>query len=287
MMKLKELVHEHFHNLSKSQKKVAAYVLDHPRNVAVSLAREIGIVIGVSETTVIRFCYSLGFSGYSELQKTIREQLLFQESSLHTYQQSKLELEKAPHFYEQVMEQDCHTIGETIKQINETDYETAIAHLSKAETVYILGLRSSHAAASWLSYTLGLVRQDVRLIRIEAEDVIRTISTMNDQSVLVAISFHRYLKETIRIAELARDRQAYVISITDSLLAPIQAHSDVLFPIHSPNKSTLDATTALFSFMNAIVAGVSVKEKDNFEKHQKAYQSLKSDFLFVEGTENQ
>ena len=286
-MKLNEIVHTHFSNLSKSQKLVAAYVLDHPRNVAVSSAQEIGMEIGVSETTVIRFCYSLGLSGYSELQKTTREQLLFQESSLHTYQQSKLKLEKAPHFYEQVMEQDCHTITKTIKQINETDYETAIAHLSKAETVYILGLRSSYAAASWLTYTLGLVRHDVRLIRIEAEDVIRTISTMNDQSVLVAISFHRYLKETIRIAELARDQQAYVIAISDSLLAPIQAHSDVLFPIHSPNKSTLDATTALFSFMNAIVAGVTVKEKDNFEKRQKTYQSLKSDFLFVEGAENQ
>lgn len=287
MMKLKELVHEHFHNLSKSQKKVATYVLDHPRNVAVSSAQEIGAMIGVSETTVIRFCYSLGLSGYSELQKTTREQLLFQESSLHTYQQSKLELEQAPNFYEQVMEQDCRTIQETIKQINETDYETAIDQLSKAQTVYILGLRSSHAAASWLSYSLGLVRHDVRLIRTEAEDVIRTLSTMNDQSVLVAISFHRYLKETIRIAELARDQQAYVIAITDSLLAPIQAHSDVLFPIYSPNKSTLDATTSLFSFMNALVAGVSVKEKEHFEKRQQTYQSLNSDFLFVEGAEKQ
>ena len=250
-----------------------------------SSAQEIGMMIGVSETTVIRFCYVLGLSGYSELQKTIREQLLFRESSLYTYQQSKLELEQAPHFYEQVMEQDCRTIAETIKQINETDYEKAIDHLSNAETIYILGLRSSHAAASWLSYTLGLVRHDVKLIRTEAEDVIRTLSTMNDKSVLVAISFHRYLKETIRIAELAHNQQAYIIAITDSLLAPIQEHSDVLFPIYSPNKSTLDATTSLFSFMNAMVAGVSVKEKDNFEKRQKTYQSLNSDFLFVEGTE--
>lgn len=286
-MIFKDLVQEHFNNLSKSQKKVATYVLDHPRNVAMSSAQEIGMTIEVSETTVIRFCYSLGLSGYSELQKTIREQLLFQESSIRTYQQAKLELEQAPHFYEQVMQQDCRTIIETIKQIKETDYEAAIDYLSKAKMVYILGLGSSYAAASWLSYTLGLVKQDVRIIRIDSEDVIRTLSTMDDQSVLVAISFHRYLKETIRIAELARGQQAYIIAITDSLLAPIQAHSHILFPIHSPNKSTLDATASLFSFMNAIVAGVSVKEKDSFEKHQKAYQSLKSDFLFVEGTEKQ
>lgn len=283
MMKIIDIVHGHFHTLSKSQKKVATYVLDHPRNIAMSSAQEVGMEIGVSETTVIRFCYSIGLSGYAELQKNIREQLLFRESSLHTYQQTKLELEQKPHFYEQVMEQDCRAIAETIKQINEKDYEKSIDILSKAETVYVLGLRSSHAAASWLSYTLGLVKHDVRLIRTESEDVIRTLSAMSDNSVLIAISFHRYLKETIQIAELAREQKAYVIAITDSLLAPIHAHSDVLFPIYSPNKSTIDATASLFSFMNAIVAGVSVQEKENFEQRQKSYQTLKSDFLFMEG----
>ena len=161
----------------------------------------------------------------------------------------------------------------------------AIEQLSKAETIYILGLRSSFAAANWLSYSLGLVRGNVQLMRPETEDVIQTLSQMNDKSVVIVISFHRYLKETIQIAELAHVQQAFIIGITDSLLAPIHAYSQLLFPIYSPNKSTLDATTALFSFMNAIVAGLSVKEKDSFEKRQKTYQSLTSDFLFMEGVD--
>lgn len=284
-MKIKELIHQNYNDLSKSQKKVAKFVMDHPKKIAMASAQDIGTTIGVSETTVIRFCYSLGLSGYAELQKVIREKLLINESSFTNYQQSKLELEQEPHFFAKVMEEDRATIAATIEQIKEEDYEKAIDRLSKAETVYILGLRSSFTAANWLSYTLGLVRGNVRLLRPETEDVIQTLSQMNDKSVVIVISFHRYLKETIQIAELAHTQQAFIIGITDSLLAPIHAYSHLLFPIYSPNRSTLDATASLFSFVNAVVAGLSVKEKDSFKTRQETYRALNSEFLFVEGVD--
>lgn len=284
-MNIKELIDRHYHELSKTQKKVAAQVLDYPRQVALKSAQELGAEIGASETTVIRFCYSLKLAGYTELQKMIREQLLNQESSLSSYRQSKVELQDKPHFMMQVMEQDRNMIEETMREIRETDYDMAIEQLSKAKKVYILGMRSSSAAASWLSYAVGLVRSDVRSIRPEVEDVVQTISEMGKEDVLVVISFHRYLREPIQIAHLAKKQGIFILGITDSHLAPIHSAADVLFPIHSPDKSTLDATTSLFSFMNAIVAGLIVKEKEAFEKRQAHYRAVESDFLFTEGTE--
>jgi DNA-binding MurR/RpiR family transcriptional regulator len=282
-MNLKEMIHQFYHELSKSQKKVASYVMDYPGKIALASAQEIGAIIGVSETTVIRFCYSLELSGYAELQKIIRQQLLSQQSNISSYQQAKLDLEQEPQFFSKVMEQDRVNIAETMNQISEEGYETAIERLAKAEKVYILGLRSSFAAANWLAYTLGLVRANVQLIRPESEDVLQTLSQMNEKSVVIVISFHRYVKETIQIAKLAHTQQVFIIGITDSLLAPIQPYSQLMFPIYSTNKSALDATAAMFSLMNAFVAGLSVKEKDSFKLRQERYEALNSDFLFDEG----
>jgi len=234
-MKINELIQRKFDEMSKGQKKVATYVSDHPKVIALSSAQEIGTKIGVSETTVIRFCYSLSLSGYAELQKTIREQLLFQDSSYSVYQKTKIELEQGPHFYEKVMERDRENISKTIMQIKEADYESAIEKLSEAEIIYILGLRSSFAAASWLTLTLGLVKGNVRHIRPESEDIIQTISQMHEKSVVIVISFHRYINETIQIAELAHSQKAFIIGITDSLLAPIHTYSHLLFPVYSHN----------------------------------------------------
>lgn len=153
-MELKQLIEQHIEQLSKSKRKVATYVMAYPGNVAMHSAGEIGAAIGVSETTVIRFCYSLGLSGYVELQRSIRGKLLVKEGSLKTYQQAKIEFEQEPYIYKKVMEQDQQLIAETIKRIDGNDYEQAIEQLSNAQQVHVLGLRSSHAAASWIAYTI-------------------------------------------------------------------------------------------------------------------------------------
>lgn len=281
-MELNELIQSKFYEISKSQKKVASYVMENPREVAISSAQEIGARIGVSETTVIRFCYSLSFSGYAELQKIIREKLLFKESSLSVYQQSKLELEQSSRFYAKVMERDCANIMETIKQIKDTDFEEAVTKISQAKKVYVLGSRSSFSAANWLSLTLSLVKENVHLIRPESEDIVQVISQMDENSVVLVVSFHRYVKDTIQIAELAYKQKAFIVGITDSMVAPIQPYSHLLFPIYSPNKSTIDAAAPLFSFLNAIVAGLTIKEKDHFNERLEKYKKIRSDFLFVE-----
>ncbi|MFJ5769087.1 MurR/RpiR family transcriptional regulator [Psychrobacillus sp. NPDC093180] len=281
-MLLRDLIREHFIKMSKSQKKVANYVLDHPNDIALYSAAEFGSKIGISESTVIRFSNSLGFSGYTELQKLVREQF-FKESSLTSYQQSKMDIPKDMSFHKQVMEQDRESILATMNQIDELAYQTAVQRISKAKSVYVLGLRSSYSAANWLSFSLGLVKENVHFIRPDTEDVIRTIMKMDEHSVVIIISFHRYLKETIEIAGLIRNQKSYIIGISDSILAPIHAYSDVLFPIYAANKSTLDAVSPLFSFMNAIVAGLIVEQKEDFMKRQALYETIPSHFLFEEG----
>jgi DNA-binding MurR/RpiR family transcriptional regulator len=286
-MNLKEVIQKEYHLLSKGQQKVAKYLLENPRDFAVKSASEIGMHIGVSETTVIRFCYSIQLSGFSELQKTVREQLLFKESSLGQYISSKLELAEQPHFFAKVMERDRQHIQETIHTIDEKAFEQLVDQLVQTDKIYVSGLRTSFPAASWLSFTLGVVRGNVQLLRPETDDYLLAISEMNQYTTLIAISFHRYLKETVKVAQLAKEQGAFVIGITDSPVAPIRKYADLVFPIYSSEKSTIDAAPALFSFLNAIVAGVSIKDKDRFEKRREQYEKLNGDyFLLQDGGKN-
>lgn len=279
-MKLMELIQARYNHLSKGQQKVAKYLLKNPREFALHSAKEIGEQAGLSETTVIRFCYAIGLSGYSELQKTVRDQIIFEKSSLTSYYSSKLEIMDEPRFFEQVMGKDIQFIQETIMRINEVDFHKAIDRLASAEQVYICGLRSSFSIANWLAFSLGIVRKNVQLIRRDTDDVLSMISGMNSDSVLVALSFHRYMKETIHIAEIAKSKEACIIGITDSPVAPIRDVADILLPLHSAEMSTLDIAPALISFINAIVAGVTIKDKANFERRKEEYDRINSEGFF-------
>lgn len=278
---LKKIIQQEYNQLSKGQQKVAKYLLEQPGEFAVKLASEIGEQVGVSETTVIRFCYSIKLSGFSELQKMVREQLLLMQSSLGQYFSSKLELAEQPHFYAKVMERDCQYIQQTINNIDENEIEQVVDQLIKTEKIYVLGLKSSFSAANWLTMTLGLVRGNVQILHPETNDLLCTLSEMDHRSTLITISFHRYLKETIKVAEMAKEQGAFVIGITDSPLAPIRDYADAIFSMYSSERSTIDATPVLFSFLNAIVAGVSIKDKERFEKRKDQYEKLNGDYFFV------
>ncbi|WP_331280332.1 MurR/RpiR family transcriptional regulator [Bacillus sp. UNC438CL73TsuS30] len=277
-----ESLKSQFPTLSKSQQKIAKYLMDQPQQFAIKSAGEIGKAVGVSETTVIRFCYSLQFNGFSEMQKTVRESLLLPKSSLDQYYSNKLELVNQPHFFTNVMDQDCHNIKRTAEQIEESHFQEVVNHLIQAKQIFITGLHSSYAAAHWLSFTLGLMRERVFLYKPDTDHLLMTLDRMNDQSVFLAISFHRYLKETVKMAELAKKQGATVIGITDSSVAPISQYADVILTISQPEKSTLDAMPSLFSLLNALIANVSVQNKEQFEKRKQQYETLNVDYLFCD-----
>ncbi|EIJ78267.1 transcriptional regulator [Bacillus methanolicus PB1] len=279
-MNIQDIIQQKYNQLSKGQQKVAKYLIENPKDFAVKNAQEIGFQAGVSESTVIRFCYAIQLSGFSELQKIIRKQLLFKESSLGQFFSEKLEWVDKPHFFAKVMERDRKHIQDTIKTISENDFELAIEKLTQAEHVFVSGLRTSFTAAHWFAFTLGLARENVKLIRKETDDIFSTIASMNENSLLVSISFHRYLKETLKVAEMAKEQGAYVIGITDSPLAPIREFAELVFPIYRSNRSTIDAAPALMSFINALVAGVTVRNPDRFKKRKENYEKLNGESFF-------
>lgn len=282
LIHIQQKIKDQFQKLSKGQQKVAKYLLEEPQAFAVKSAEEIGKAVGVSETTVIRLCYSLQYSGFANLQKEIREGLILKKSSLNQYYSNKLELMEQPHFFAHVMEQDCHNIQHTSDKIDEVQFQKVVDHLIEAKEIFITGLRSSYAAAHWLSFSLGLMRENVFLYKPHSDPLLSTLDRMNKGSVFLAISFHRYLKETVKMAEMAKQHGATVIGITDSPLAPISPFSDILLSISQPKKSTLDAAPALFSLLNAIVAKVSVQDKERFETRKQKYESLNVDHLFFD-----
>lgn len=276
----RDLIKSKYYNLSKGQQKVASLVLEDSYFVALNPASEIGKQIGVSETTVIRFCYSLDLKGFSELQTMLREQLWSAENSLENFYKEKLELAGGSNFYTNVMKKDCSKIQETILYLNEQDIHTAVQKLTKADNIYVSGMRASFGAAHWLSFALGIIKDPVYLYRQDTDDLYQVMNQIKEKTAVIAISFHRYAKETVHFAELAKKRGAFIISLTDSPISPIAKYSDCVIHLFQAKRSTLDAAPSLFSVMNAIVSGVSVKMHDQFKQRQKQFDLLEIDDMF-------
>lgn len=72
-MTIFEVIKKKFLRLSKGQRKVAQYVLANPNQVVASNISDIVRAVGVSQSTVIRFCYALDLPGFVALQNELRK----------------------------------------------------------------------------------------------------------------------------------------------------------------------------------------------------------------------
>ena len=274
MASFQEKIKLNYSTLSSGLKKVGKYILDHPQAVAIKSASQLGQDVGVSETTVIRFCYAIEYSGYSELQAEIRQYLIFQKSSLQDYQAIKAGEPSQPNFFFQSMQRDQANIQAVIEQIQEKDLYLAAKKISDSTNILVAGIRTSFAAGHWLSFTLNIMKGNAHFIQPGIDDINYLFSKIDKQTTFIAITFHRYSSMTLELAKLAKKQGAYVIGITDSVLSPLDEFSDILLPLNISTTSTIDIGPAVLSLVNAIVAGVASINKESFEQRSEFYENF-------------
>ncbi|WP_066072412.1 MurR/RpiR family transcriptional regulator [Neobacillus soli] len=278
---IKETIEKCFNHLSKSQQKVANFVLNNPTFVSVHSAAEVGEKAGTSETTVIRFCYALGLEGYAQLQKEITL-FVFNHatvSSLGNYVSSKRELFNDQCLVEKGMNKDSSRIIRIAGQVDKKLFSEATRKLHEAKNIYIVGAGASLFGAQWLHFTLNILRPNVKLVQTQTSELIRTLQEIDKQSVVILISLHRYFKEPIQIAETLHERGITVIAITDSRLAPIHKHCSYSFILEQSVLSTIDLMPSLISFLNIFVTGMMTYDPDYYNSQRVKYDDYKNSFI--------
>ena len=68
-----DLIRQSDSKFSKSQRRIAEYITQHYDRAAFMTAAKLGRVVNVSESTVVRFASELGYEGYPEFQRALRE----------------------------------------------------------------------------------------------------------------------------------------------------------------------------------------------------------------------
>ena len=273
MVTIREKIRTHYAQLTKQQKKVAEHLLENPELFMNNTASSVGEQIGVSETTIIRFCYALEYSGFSQLQKEVfAEQLRNEKNALTHHQETAKRFKNDLHFFSEVVKESLDRIEGMLGTISETAFEKVLQSISKSKKVLTVGLRSSYAPAHWLAFSLRMLCEDAQVYNQNTDDIVQLSSRMDKQWVLIAFSFKRYSKETLDIVRIAKNKGAYIVAITDDVLAPVSQNADIVLQVPSTDSSTLDVTPPLFVLLHAIVAGMSVIDSEQVRQRILEYE---------------
>ena len=259
-------IQSQYPRFSKGQKLIAQYILKNYDKVAFMTACKLGETVGVSESTVVRFANALGYSGYPKLQDALQELI---KNKLTTVQRVDMvkEFNDDSAILKKIVKSDIDNIKDTLDEIDEKAFEEASNRILKARRIYILGMRSSFTIAQYLGFYLGIILDSVHVIRTDMGDAFEQVVKINEDDVLIAISFPRYSTKSYQIVSYAKEKGAHIISLTDSLFAPVASLTDNLLLVKSNMVSFVDSLVPALSIANALIVSVGMKEKEDIKQH--------------------
>ncbi len=271
-------IKDNYIKLSKGQKRIADYILENYNKVAFMTASNLGEIVGVSESTVVRFANALGYDGYPKLQKGLQESIKTKLTTVQRFELSK-DIEVDENYIKKIMSYDMDNIRKTMDVLEEEKVQKICDTIHNARKVFVLGMRSSSVLSNYLGYYLNFIRDDVHIISIGVHDVFDyLVNNLNEEDVLITISFPRYSKRTFEIVKFAKDRGANLIGITDSENSPLaQLVNNCLYAKYNMN-TFIDSLVAPMSLINALVIAISINYKEDVEKKFEYLEKIWNEF---------
>lgn len=257
--------------LSKGQKQIARYIVEHYDKAAFMTAARLGTAVGVSESTVVRFASELGYDGYPQLQRSLQELIRNRLTTVQRMELTGTQIGDAD-ILNRVLTMDIDKIRRTLEEVSREEFSATVDSLLTARTIYILGIRSSASLASFLAFYFNHVFDNVRLVTsASTSDVFEQLLNLGKGDVFIGISFPRYSKRTLTAMKFAKEREATTVAITDSSLSPIAELADMHLYARSEMASFVDSLVAPLSLLNALIIAVGVKRR---EETSRAYSEL-------------
>ena len=253
------LMEAHSPKFSKGQRRIADYITHHYDEAAFMTAAKLGEEVGVSESTVVRFATELGFDGYPQFQKALQELI---RSKLTIVQ--RLDVTRSRMQDDEVLKQvacsDINNIRRTIEDLDDAMFYSAVERIVTARQVYVFGAGSCKHLAAFLTHYLQLLVGKARRVTVASPSgICEQMLDVNEQDVVIGISFPRYSKISVEAMSYANKKGATVVALTDSTLSPIAPYASLLLTAHSDMASVVDSLVAPLSIINALVVAVSLR----------------------------
>jgi DNA-binding MurR/RpiR family transcriptional regulator len=262
---------ERYDELTDSQKRIAELIVEDPQFVAFATVDKFAARLNVSASTIVRFAYRLGLSGYPQLQDQVRELVLgtlnapAEGTGVTGHLGDGVVAESLRH--------DLVLLERTIARLDMREIEKAVQWLLDAERVRIVGGVTAYSAAFYTAVTLERVRDRIALLDggpVPAGPLIE----MQENDVLLAYSFAPYARATQSVIRAVKKRGARVIVVTDSPISPFRDQADVLLLASVSGIGTQNSLVAAFAVANALVNAVAARSPGALERYGETVQLL-------------
>lgn len=258
--------------LTKSQRKIAEYMIRNEDRIGSMSAMEIAREMGVSDASIIRFARAIGFEGYADLKVHAYRRLV--ENAYGRMSLSERLANNArkyggastPAPFQSLIQQNLDAV---FRDNPAKDFESISESIIKAKRRFVMGMRGCRGAAVQFSRLLSFMLPDVRAL-IGGECISElSLQDIGSDDTLLFFAFSRFYRADLEYMKLARAHGARICLFTDDITGPLTPYADMTLMLASANMSFYHSTTALTMASEYLLNLISdrVDYKDRIEQN--------------------
>jgi Transcriptional regulators len=258
--------------LSPRQLKLARFIHANPHGVAFMNSVELSKAAGVSNPTVIRLAYRLGFSGFPEFQKAMQKAAEKKIDSLERFSGDSASGEEE--LFQNVLSLEFHVLREMKERLSEESVSRAVALLENPGEVFVVGLLANTCLAEYLAYFLSILRENVHVLKDFGHEAYGKVRAAGPGAVAVIYSFPRYPAGTQSLGKLFRKQGIPVIGITDSGMSPLAPLADVLLEAPMKFITFIDPCGGAFAMTHALLTAFYMKNPGKMRRKLREFEEF-------------
>ena len=263
LVRLRELLDQ----VNPSERKVAAYILEHPREMIEQSVAQLAANSGASQAAIVRLCKSLGVKSYQELKLKVAGDLQEErQSETNAGYRDIRPNDSIEDIIRSVSDNNIQSIRDTVKILDAAALEQAVAALDGAKRIFFFGVGASNLIA--MDAQQKFLRINKTSLSFPDPHVQLTSAvTMTPEDAAVGISYSGETKEIVRALSIAKEHGSRTISITKYGDNAVSRTADIpLFTSSSETEIRSGAMASRISQLNVIdILYIGVASR-NYEK---------------------
>ncbi|MDR3230321.1 MAG: MurR/RpiR family transcriptional regulator [Synergistaceae bacterium] len=237
---------------SRSNKKIARFFISEYERAARMNSYEIAGELGISPATVGRFAVALGYAGVGEMFHDLRDGAFrIAHGPMKKLRESILQNEQPEEILRKVVQHEIDGLKfDMFEQMNQPFIRTVRAMID-ADRIFLVAARSSFCVAHYGAALLSSASKNVFCVPSSAEDRYERMEDLSTRDVVIAISYHRYYKDTVDLMRYAGKSDAFAVGVTDSVFSPLAPFCREILLV--PNQCPFTSYVPVMVLMDALI----------------------------------
>lgn len=272
-MRITEIVTEHYQEMSKSEQSVASYFCDHVQDFALYTLDNVADSIGVSTTSVIRFCRKLGFTGYKDFQTHLRAEVNIQLTLPEQFQLLD-NLQDNNALLQRILQDGIANLEKTFSEMPIQTLDEAVRLIHKAKRVFTFGMRESFALAHYTYTRLATARGNAQILDVGYNGMVEQALDLTADDVVIFYLFHRYTAQARKVLPFVKAQGATVILITSAPYNSLEKYASLILPCHTSTRGIKNSSLAPICLADYFCNAVAMLNKPNTDERMRKIESV-------------